>query len=189
MEPIWECACGFRRTDLEATRQAHAAVHLAWWEGVSVPWANPEPFEAITSEDVWARRRLAYDLGRLYRREMGYDFDQFPRHRPWPTQFALVAIDQSFRRGVAIVLWHPGKGWIGLQDRVRREDEVVTVDGIWVCGERRRRGVGRLLLEELARRWGITVAKLAFTTPFSKSGGTLIRSLVPEAEIRMGVTA
>lgn len=151
-----------------------------------MPWALRVPFEAITSEDTAERRRLAYELGRLYKREMGYDFEQFPRNQQWPVQHALVAIDQALSLGVALVLWHPGKGWVGLHDRQPRVDEVVTVDGIWVCGERRRQGVGRLLLEELARRWGIAISEIAFTTPFSKSGGALIRSLVAETDIRMG---
>lgn len=186
MDTNLKCACGYRRTTGDTYRQRHASMHLTYWEGAPLGWQSNEQFIVVSSDDPWSRRRAAYRLGRAYQLEMGYDFVQFPYMRlVYPLQMALLAIDQRLDQAIGMLLWHPGKGWVGADDRDQRNDEVVTVGGLWVCAERRGLGVGSEMLIELARRWGVEIHEMAFVTPFSRSGSALIRKHVGNCQVRL----
>lgn len=186
MTKPWKCECGFRRTDLGATRQRHASRHLTWWEGYPLGWDAIGDTVTVQSDEPFPRRRAAYELCRAYQREAGYDFEQMSRDRVvyLLTRFTM-AIDPQFGNAISLIIWHIGIGWIGHTSREWHGDKVVCIDGLWTSAANRREGHTRRLIATIAAGWGVTVSEFAWSTPFSKSGAPLIRSMVPEDSIRL----
>lgn len=79
----WEhkaCACGHDEA-YWGSKARHARAHLDWERGLTIPrgvylW---DTVHRITEASALAQRKLASEMGEIFRREQHYDFPLVPR--------------------------------------------------------------------------------------------------------------
>jgi len=196
-----DCSCGADSTSWAA----HAKQHMRWARGVPVaPAADLARVCQATGLDSLLPvpqsasaplRRLAYDVGLLFRRENRYDFPPLP----WPGRGGMAWTDDPTAylavwedRAIALVVLHTVERF-GLHDRpdekgyiqLDQPGPVRGVAAVFVCADYRRRGIASRLVRAACAAEDHALEDLAWSLPFSPGGAALARTLVAADGLRV----
>lgn len=191
-EPV-DCECSSWPWP-SAERAGHRVWHGRWERGVPVPWqlGRDEVIE-VTPGSIVPLQRLAYELGRQFQHEFGYDWNpvEVPvRRRREGTyrEHAAYFVAIRDRRAIGMAATDvPESTWLwdGVEDRptVRADRAWVGVAALWVAGGHRRSGVASRLVGRVCAKNGRAPEELAWGWPISPSGLALVRRLVPDGPL------
>jgi GNAT superfamily N-acetyltransferase len=193
------CPCGwegYAMTGRSGVDAAHARKHLQWARGVPLPariafWDDSLLVVHQDSQAVFVT--FAYDVGRFFQREGGYDFAPLRRRvTDWcydGEPVAYLAIWQGRAIGLAVLDTRPRWGYCVTDGEGRIQLDVETplrsVGAVWVAHDYRRHGVGRRLIQAAAEAEGLTPQTLGWALPFSEAGARLAESFAPRAQLRV----
>jgi GNAT superfamily N-acetyltransferase len=185
-----KCPCGM---DLRAPGDGgheHAAHHATWAIGVRPPknlewWGD---LAVVTTASPIAWRKLTYQVGRMPRRENGYDFNSWS-HLGEPGQTSDNVRAYLLKANGYVIGYlaahdvNQHRRW-DLLDESNYGDKDDTlrprIDLIWVADSYRRKGVGATLVQTLADHSGCQAADASWSTPISDAGLRLARRVSPE---------
>lgn len=185
---IGRCPCGFSQTALGG-EDVHREHHSQWAFGIRVPenalWVYD--LVVVTSQSPIAWRRLTERMGRLPRRENGYDFNSWSHvgeaeETPERLRAYLLRADDHV---VGYLAAHDTDHhiWWELDEKSKygESNDAVRprIDMIWAAETYRRHGVGKTLVQALAKDSGCEVSDLSWSSPVSNAGRRLARRLSP----------
>lgn len=171
------CPCGWRGGYREQTlRTRHAKEHLDWALGISV--SDSGPVAVVTGASWPSERKAAYRLAVLFQHERGYDFPLLPHPTVWKNYRQQPRAYLAVQNGLAIALAIVGEtarwGWDAPDPEgyvhFNQRGPCLAIVGIFVCGNYRRRGVARRLVETVAEMEGVPAVDLAWLAPLSTAG-------------------
>jgi GNAT superfamily N-acetyltransferase len=188
--PAWTvspCPCGWDNPlPLPSERRLHERKHLAWSAGVRADPAMPLGSIVVTGTSPIAWRRVAYELGRLFQREEGYDVPPLPDEWLWPRiqpKTVAVLLVTSSRRAIALaVVDGVATDWwtydLARKERGERGDRPIPVlSAIFVCHAWRGRGLGQEVARAAAEHVRTSPAEMAWLAPLTEGGRRLARRL------------
>lgn len=185
-----KCACGMNLTAPGDGENEHATHHAAWSIGIRPPknlaWRGD--MAVVTTESPIAWRKLAYQLGRMPRRENSYDFNSWS-HLGEPVK-TLDNVRAYLLKANGYVIGYLNahdvdehRRW-DLLDGSKYSDSDDTlrpqIGLIWVADCYRKKGVGAILVQALADDFGCQAAEVSWSTPVSDAGRRLARRVSPE---------
>ncbi|WP_380283469.1 GNAT family N-acetyltransferase [Kitasatospora purpeofusca] len=187
---VGTCPCGSSRSGA-GDDSVHREHHSEWAFGIPVPkntaWSNR--LVVVTSQSPIAWRRLTERVGRLPRREGGYDFNSWSHGGGEPEEtlehFRAYLLEAD-GHVVGYLAAHDSDRhrWWDLGERSRYGELVDSVrpriDMIWVAETYRGHGIGRTLVNALADDSGCEVADVSWSTPVTDRGRQLALSLSPD---------
>lgn len=186
------CSCGWSYSYPSLDSSQHAKQHLQWALGLTLPsnlfWRQWNTLVLVSGESPIAEKRVAYKLAVLMRVEEGYDFPLLPSPDGWAKYWkqprAYLALWQERAISLAIVGKVSKWGW----DKVDSEGLIhfdqsspcPALAGIFVCGNYRRKGIGKRFVEMVAEKEGIPAVNFAWSLPLSKAGHALALAIAGE---------
>ncbi|TQF01331.1 hypothetical protein E6W39_02605 [Kitasatospora acidiphila] len=183
-----KCPCGFSRANVEHD-DVHRERHSEWAFGIRVPknavWGDD--LVVVTSQSPIAWRRLAERMGQLPRRESNYDFNSWshvgePEETPERFRAYLLRVDDHVVGYLAAHDTDRHRWWdLGERSKYGERNDAVRprIDMIWTAETYRRHGVGKILVQALAKDSGCEVEDVSWSSPVSDDGRLLALRLSP----------